>query len=202
MLQSLILRGDARRQKLDEIQVRRENLLVERAAALDAVATPDEYRTALHRSIASKDRSSLRFSARLMLHADRPREGRVFASLDADRPLTLHDLAWLFGEEHVVSRITDAVGPDAHDNAMTLADRKAALADLDKRIRALEEDEEAEVLRLQEQGIFALRRETVDPKILLEVWARGHEVKPRVARPRERVEILQQEAEAMGVTPL
>ena len=168
-------------QALEEMRSRRQQMYLERETVLKAPITAGEYREELRRQLEGSN-AGLAGRAQHMRYFGRKRDGQVEPWLRAEEPLTLRDVAWLLGTDAVVDKIVNKVGDAAFEGAIETASRKSQLAEVDQRIEEVELQEEREILRLNAAGVMARRRETADPRILLQVWMEGFEVPEPVRR--------------------
>lgn len=182
MQSKFVMAGDSRRAKLDAIQASRRAAYVDREQVLTAPLPADELRLALASSVKRAVDSGLPARADSMKFAGRRQEGRVEPSLAAGAPLTLSDLAWLFGVDEIVDKITSSMDANSLAGSVDSATRERQLAQLNERIRDLEIEEEREVIRLQDSGLLVMRRETADPEILLQVWLDGFAIPDEAPR--------------------
>jgi len=162
------LRGDARRKKLDALQDRIEALLAERAALDATPVTLDEVKQRVLTSIQSRA-GNLRFVLRRAL---RTREARGL-DLEPAEPLTLADLALLFGNEAITERLVEVVKPelDGLPEPVSEASYSARVAQISTELTELQLQEEREVLALFDAGVKAARRESADAALIFQVWS-------------------------------
>ncbi|MFT4197688.1 MAG: hypothetical protein QM601_07240 [Pseudoxanthomonas sp.] len=174
MIVPMALRGDGRRKTLDALLEQREALIVARAQVSEAVLPADELRTVLRAELVAA--SPLASRTKAMRNAGRQRAGRIAPTLGADKSLTLADLAAVLGPEEVIDRLLALAYLDSDAETLSTAERSKRLRELDAKIHEIEIAEEREVLRLFDAGVIALRRDTADPSLLLDVWQEGHAV--------------------------
>lgn len=167
MLAAYAFHGDKRRAALDEIQ---NKIDAEQSELADLCARPrtlDECRALLSHVLGGH--SSLALRARGMLTA---RDLSMVDRIDAREPLTLNDLEWLFGREALLGLMTTALAPVLESKAEPVTDATFATKteQINLRLQELHAAEEAEVLRLYDLGIKAVRRENVDPATIFNIW--------------------------------
>ena len=155
-----VVAGDRRRKKLDGIQDDLTKLFVERDTLQNASVPYDEFK---RRMIAGLDGSRLGYRI-TSLYPHEP------SHVDFDTPLSLRDLAAVMGAEYVANRLYQISSSyQATYAPVDVQKRKARLKEIDAKILSLGKSEEREVLALFDAGVFATRRETADPAVLIDV---------------------------------
>lgn len=88
-------------------------------------------------------------------------------------PVSWRVLAALLGGAEAVAEkiLQNLIIPQCKEPGLPRAQREAKLDELRKKLRRLVISEETETLRLEASGYVILRRQDVDPEVLLEVWA-------------------------------
>lgn len=109
-----------------------------------------------------------RFAAGALEPVTRGGSGYVQSSIDASALL-----AWLFKDE-LVSRIETLIRENADDaSALTDAERKSRLEQIDAEILQIERVEEAVIEALHAEGLAVMRRSDCDPRAVLGVEGRA-----------------------------
>ncbi|MGS1119111.1 hypothetical protein [Rhodanobacter sp. UC4436_H3] len=153
--------GDKRRKKLDDIQERIGLLFVEQENMQKASVPADEF----------KRRMISDFDSSLMMHKLTGVYAHEQSCWPANDPLTLKDLASIFGAETIADRLFEI--SKGYQDAYSPVDReqrRRRLRELDAEILSLSRDEEREVLALFDSGIYVTRRETANPAVLIDIW--------------------------------
>ena len=161
-----VLRGDARRKKLDTIQQRIDALMAEKSGVELSNRPLEEIREQL--GAEAPPYSGLR---RVALNQQGDRDSRVTLNAFSE-PLTLADLEWLFGRDMILDQVVSALAlePANERTAIGASQFSQRLADIDRQLRETYEEEEREVLRLYDAGIKAVRRENSDGGLIFNLW--------------------------------
>lgn len=162
-----LLPGNALREELDALQEGIELALALRTSTAAAPVADSE----ILPQFTNSDGSRLAYG--LLVAVKDAEDGRSRANEELEKPLKLRDLCYLFGAPQIrkllEQRIHEiqATCPDA---PLTSADRRTKLRDDDAELVNRQEQEERAVLALRARGHRVLRRENLDPDVLLRVW--------------------------------
>lgn len=167
------LNGDVRRKALDAIQAKLKAATDKHDEVQRAPIASAEVRESILDELAREPVLASRVEG-LFQHGHYPGKG-----LSAKEPLSLHDLAWLLGREAVADRLLEAATPFLARHASPIATplRHSQLAEISEDIKALENEEEREVLRLFDSGVVAVRRDGANARALIDVWMADGEAK-------------------------
>lgn len=165
--------GNEARRKLDELEALVEGAIKEIKAVENAPLPRAEAMAALRGEIESRMKNRGTVVSRLSGLTANYRPTMVDAIVAAGaEPLTLVDLAQLFGVEEIVAKVDHVIAPRVRDQTcLPSAKRAAKLNDLRTALRERQDAAEREAMRLEAQGHTILRRaELIDPEMLLETW--------------------------------
>lgn len=172
--------GRKERAQLDKLQRQIETLRNEIEAAIAADAADVDLREHCRLAVERENRSDHRGSVFDHLRlSDAHARDQDFAGMSPLQNSRMPDLSWrslfeFLGKDRSIERAFQAAKNGAKTPpGLANAPREEKLAELREQVRKLERDEERETLRLEEAEHVILRREDVNPEILLEVWA-GH----------------------------
>lgn len=87
------------------------------------------------------------------------------------QPMSIFDLAWLDGPEVLADMIMTRIKANGRPVGPPLAKYTAEMERLRTKLDGLERAEEIETLRLEAAGHVILRRENVQPDLLMRIWS-------------------------------